>query len=431
MERFGLYPELRSRVTPEEIVQRMRRDIELERKEVEQAWGRSATIAFALSYEGKDPQKVALVTNALASFYVDENLKLRERQAERTSEFLKSQLEEMKQKLQAEEARVSEFKARHSGELPQQMEANLATLERLNAQLHLNSEKQIRALERRERLAKPLAGPGTPGAEAGESLPERLARLNQELLELRTRYSGKYPDVVRLEKEIKTLKEQLAAAGEGSPSGKADGGAPDAVLAPLRGEFREVDSEIAALKAEEARLRQSVAQYEGRVENAPKRQQEFQELSRDYQTTKDMYDSLLKRYEEALLAQSMEHGKTAEQFRVLDPALPPKEPDGPNRLWLVLMGLILSFGAAVGAMALAEQLDTSFHDVDALRAFTRVPVLVSIPLIVTRVEARRRLLRFSAATLSVGVILAVLAWGSWYAAHEYEQLVYLLSRVRS
>jgi hypothetical protein len=167
------------------------------------------------------------------------------------------------------------------------------------------------------------------------------------------------------------------------------------------------------------------------VESAPRRQQQFQELSRDYQTTKDLYDSLLKRYEEALLAQSLEHGKTAEQFRILDTALPPNEPEGPNRLWLALMGLILSFGAAAGAMALVEQLDTSFHSSEALRAFTQVPVLVSIPLIVTRGDARRRLLRLSAATLSVAVVLSALAWASYYAAHEYEQLVYLLSRVRS
>ena len=431
VERFGLYPELSRKVTPDDIVQRMRRDIDLEPKGVEQSWGQRATIAFALSFEGRDPQKVALVTNALASFYVDENLKLRERQASRTAEFLKAQMEEIKQKLQAEEARVSEFKLRHSGELPQQMEANLATLERLNAQLHLNSENQIRAIERREKLLKPPGGAGALRIEGDEGPAERLARLKRELLDLRTRYSDKYPDVVRLEKEIAALRGLLGVPGEGPASGTAGGEAPEASLDPLQIQVRKADGEIEALRAEERRLRQMVAQYEQRVESAPRRQQEFQELSRDYQTTKDLYDSLLKRYEESLLARSLEHGQKAEEFRILDPALPPKDPHGPNRIWLALMGLLLSFGSAAGAMALAEQLDTSFHSVDALRAFTRVPVLASIPLIVTRAEARGRLLKFSAATLSVALLLTALCWASYYAAHEYEQLVYLLSRVRS
>src|SRR5881397_2833765 len=71
--RFDLYPALRQKVSSEAGVQRMRRDIEIELKGAEQTWGRGETIAFALSYRGRDPQKVAQVTNALASFYIEEN----------------------------------------------------------------------------------------------------------------------------------------------------------------------------------------------------------------------------------------------------------------------------------------------------------------------------------------------------------------------
>ena len=119
---------------------------------------------------------MALVTNTLASFYIEENLKARERQATGTTEFLKAQLAETKKRLDEQERRVSEFKRRYLGELPQQMQANLATLEALNAQLRLNSDNQVRAVERRQALAGParrgrllrpqvLAAPG--GARAG------------------------------------------------------------------------------------------------------------------------------------------------------------------------------------------------------------------------------------------------------------------------
>src|SRR6266850_6263934 len=113
--RFDLYPKLRGKASPEDVIETMRRDIGLDLKAVEGNWGRGATVAFALSYRGRDPQKVAQVANALASHYVEENLKAREAQASRTAEFLKSRLEEMKKKLDEQEGRIGQFKRRHVG----------------------------------------------------------------------------------------------------------------------------------------------------------------------------------------------------------------------------------------------------------------------------------------------------------------------------
>ena len=157
INRFGLYNNLKKHLQLEAVIERMRQDIRLELKQVERRGPEGATVAFNISYNGKDPQTVALVTNTLASFYIEENLKARERQAVGTSQFLRVQLEEMKKKLDEYERRVSEFKERYMGELPQQQDANLAILERLNTQLRLNSDSQIRTSEQRAALAKQLA----------------------------------------------------------------------------------------------------------------------------------------------------------------------------------------------------------------------------------------------------------------------------------
>src|SRR5437870_6805287 len=103
--RFDLYPEFRKRVSPEEVVERMRRDIRIEFKGGDPQLMRGPTIAFILSYRGRDPETVAKVTNTLASLFVEENVKRRERQAAGTAEFLRVQLEEMKGKLDQEERR--------------------------------------------------------------------------------------------------------------------------------------------------------------------------------------------------------------------------------------------------------------------------------------------------------------------------------------
>src|SRR2546426_1838604 len=131
INRFGLYADLRTHAPLEDVIGRMRGDIKLELKSAELRGLREATVAFTISYQGREPTTVALVANTLASFYNEANMKARERQASSTAEFLKAQLAETKKRLDEQEERVSGFKRRHLGELPQQMETNLATLDRL------------------------------------------------------------------------------------------------------------------------------------------------------------------------------------------------------------------------------------------------------------------------------------------------------------
>ena len=160
----------------------------------------------------------------------------------------------------------------------------------------------------------------------------------------------------------------------------------------------------------------------------PRREQEFKELSRDYESTRELYQSLLKRYEEAQLAESMEQRQKGEQFRVLDPALPHPEPAAPNRVRLLVIALVGSVSIAAAAVMLAEHVDTSFHTVDDLRAFSPVPVLVSIPLIVTLADLRRRRWHMRLATSAALVCLVLIAGLAYLAANGNERLVSLLVR---
>ena len=430
INRFGLYIELRGKSALEGVIERMRRDIQIDLKGVKPIEQGRATVAFSIGYRGSDPQTVAQVANSLASFYIEENLKARERQAVGTTEFLLVQLEETKKRLDEQERRVSAFKKGHIGELPRQLEANLATLERLNTQLRLNSDTRNRANERRAALAQQLAQ-----ADLFEQLGEadfrpaggpnataiRIARVKQELTELRTRYTDNYPDVIQKKAEIAALEGELARTkSDVEPNNKEPNKEKTAAVNPfvvqLQRAISEVEAEIAARKAEEQGLRRDINTYQQRVENTPRWEQEFQSLSRDYDTTKELYTSLLKRYEEAKLAESMEQRQKGEQFRILDPAAASEQPVAPNRVRLFLAGLVLSLGLALGTVVLAEQLDTSFHTVDELRGFTRFPVLVSIPPLLTEADASRRRRRIALVAVSAMVCLPLIVGSSYLIA---------------
>jgi len=249
INRFDLYVELRKQAALEDVIGRMRGDIRLEIKSAELRGLREATVAFAITYQGNDPATVALVTNTLASFYIDENLKARERQATGTAEFLKVQLSDTKKRLDDQEQRVSSFKRRHLGELPQQMDMNLQTLDRLHAQLRQNADSQTRAAERRQALTTQLAevesfattyanspnGPVVTFATPELREANRLAQKKEELAKARSQFHEKYPDVVQLAAEVAELERELAAARARAPkpdSTPTTPGPPAAVTSP-------------------------------------------------------------------------------------------------------------------------------------------------------------------------------------------------------
>jgi hypothetical protein len=149
-------------------------------------------------------------------------------------------------------------------------------------------------------------------------------------------------------------------------------------------------------------------------------------LKRDYGTAKESYDSLQKRHEEAQLAARLEQSRNAESFRVLDSAVVPTSPAAPNRMRLLIMAVFFAFAGAVGAMILAEHLDTSFHTVGELRLFTTVPVLASIPYVPARPTAAD-VLRLTACVAGVIVMCGLLAGFAYRTAKENTQLVWMLS----
>src|SRR5947209_12596349 len=449
INRFGLYVDLRERVPMDMLVARMRKDISLELKSTELKGLREATVAFTISYQGRDRETVSRVANTLASFYIEGNTKARERQATGTTEFLKVQLAETKKRLDELEQRVSGFKRRYLGELPQQMDTNLNTLDRLSAELLRNADSQTRANERKQTLSSQLAEAEsflTPGAGPGAQFatPElrdaaRLEQKNEELASLRLRFNDNYPDVALLAAEVAVLERELAAAmarqskrnSERNSEAKQTATPATPYVLRLREALNEVQTELKILKTEEGRLRSAAAAYQTRVENVPRREQEFMELSRDYESTRQLYGSLQKRYEEAQLAETMEQRQKGEQFRVVDPAVPNAQPAAPNRLRLLVMTLAGATGLAIAAVLLAEHLDTSFHAVDDLRAFSKAPVLVSIPRIVTKTDSRRRWWRMRLAATAASVGLLMIVGIVYVAAHGNETLVLLLAKVVS
>jgi len=420
LKRYDLYgPQTKDDM--EQSVTRFRRDVRVDLKGIDPVQGRGTTIAFTITVRGRDPKMVADVANELAGLYVAENSTIRERRATEAVQDVKREVDDAQARLDEQDRRTNEFKRRNMGQLPEQVAANLSMLERLNAQLALNNHNQVVAMERRTAMRRPSDGDMPVATSPEEALQMRLNQLNFDLTRLQRTYSDKYPDVILTKQEIENTKKQLAELG--SSSGKA----PAAKPTPTP---RATDSDLVALKAEDQRLRQMIAAYQSRVEVAPEREQQLQELSRDYRASREIYDAALKRYHDAQAAVDVERRRAREEFQVLETAFPAREPAAPNQPKLVLLGVLLACAATGAVVMLAEQLDTSFHGVDDLRSFSKLPVLVTIPEITTRADRTRRRWRLRLAA-SAGVIGLLLIVGIAYFGAHHDVLITLLTRTGS
>jgi polysaccharide chain length determinant protein (PEP-CTERM system associated) len=392
---MDLYPELTRQGFLEGAIARARRDLTI------QLQGNT----FRIYFEERDPVKAARTANRVAESFIASNLKLRENQAQGTSSFLETELEKTKSRLEIQEAKIAEFKRQNLGDLPEQRDTNLRSVEQLQTKLEINVDALDKAETRRLLLQSQMAelrnqrsgsrrstltalgvAPATPDK------PSRLDQLRAQLAELRARYTDRHPDVIRTRAEIAQL-EALEKAQRTPPpaaSSTVASATPAAAdddddAAPrtdpmLKAEVASVDLEIRSLKTERERILGDIARVQGRLENVPRVEQELLSLTRDYDNIKNSYESLLDKRLNARLYENLEKSQQGESFTIIERALPPTSPYGPNKVLVLGLGLIA--GGLLGLLAalLRERSDHTYPDVESLQqAFPGLPVLATIP----------------------------------------------------
>ncbi len=369
---FNLYPELRAKLGHEQVLDTMRHHILIELK---QSSGTGPS-SFTITYSGSSPQTVARVANQLAASFIQWNLRDREAEALGTTDFLSKELHDTKTQLDGLEEQLRAYKLQHLGELPDQMPANMQTLSRLQVGLQANVDAQNR-LDQEAFLLKE-SPESAPGASTGvpsphQQLRAREAAAQQELAELRQRYTPAHPDLIKKEAEVKALHAQVLASAPASPLAAV----PESGAA-VRLEI--IENERRRLAAEQGKIQGQIASYQGKVDASPIREQEVSQLLRDYDTAKEHYRSLLDKTYSAEMATELERRQEGESFTMLDAARVPDRPVRPNRLAYLSGALLFSLLLGVAVAVLREIFDNSIKTEEELhQALPGVLLLGSTP----------------------------------------------------
>ena len=422
---FDLYPKQRKRLAPEELTDLMRDDITIEPIKSPETRNLGT---FTISFKAADPHLAQQVTNKLTSLFIEENSKSHEAQSTGTTNFLVEQLQAAVADLNQQEARVRDFKMRYLGELPQQQQENLQILAELNIQLQNTSAALSRAREQQVYLESlisqygslPAAGavtPGTVGVSPTETIKAELTRLRNERADLLARYTDKYPDVVKIDEQIKRSGDLLAASTKGSEPAKegtvqessksARLPERDATTAQLKSQLEANRLEIQDDTEDAKQTKARIAEYQRRLNLTPVHEQELAGMLRDYNLSKQNYDDLLNKKKQSELATSLERHPQGQQFRIIDPPSLPMKPSGPAHIKISLGGLAAGIALGVALAFLTEARDHSLRDEEELRRVFAFPLMVGVPMLLSKVEERRRS-RVKALEWFVGVTLCLL-----------------------
>ena len=473
---FGLYPNKRRSDTTEQLIRRMRHDIGLKAvtaKVIDPVTGQPhrATIAFNLSYDGQTPAVAQKVDNELTSLYLNENLKTRTQQASDTYKFLTSETQKLQTHINHLEAKIATFKEKHLNSLPDLQQLNLQLLDRNEIRLS-ESNSDLRALkDRKTFLEGQLAqiNPNAPiiGSDGRPVLDpqSRLLALETKYATERAKYYPDYPDVVRLKREIRSLKKQIGGVSDtraqakeaavlksklAAEQTKYSAAYPDVIklkaeLAALQARMKKeasepsappekpqnpayimlnaqlqaVKSNISATIRQRKQLNDKIANYQKDLSETPSVQRKYRDLRRDYENSQHQYLKLKSKQMDAKIGEQMEKDREGERFSLIDPPNLPQRPAKPNRLAIIVMGFVLSLGGGLGYAAIAEGLDKSVHGARALVGVIGEAPLSVIPYIENSsdLERREKMRKFAIASAVAGAIMAVLLvqflWIPW------------------
>jgi len=245
IEEMDLYTELRlGGASMQKVARAARRNLTVEV---------TGSTVFRVFFKGKDPDLVARTANRLAELFIQENLRLREKQASGTSAFLEIEQRETKEALEDQESKIATYKRRFIGQLPEQRDTIILTIEQLQHKLEMNHDAIERAELRRlylqrqsaEEVAENVINPAT-----------RLEMLRTQLSEAESRYTERHPDIVKIKAEIYRLE-----AAEASRVDDANEPAPVRVRPAQQLEMNALALEVKQLEAEQARIVEDRAVY--------------------------------------------------------------------------------------------------------------------------------------------------------------------------
>jgi polysaccharide biosynthesis transport protein len=355
--------------------------------------------AFSLHYRNPDSERATEVAKRLGQLFVTYNQKNRQQAAQGASKFLAQQAEDVSRQMRAVDEEIRVFKSQHGDALPEYIQRNEASLDRVNHELE-NLQQAILQSEEKEGLLAVQLSQTSPNMMTSAGDLTDLATVKAKYAEAQQRYTPDHPEVKRLKEALRVLSEDQKSTTAGGIVQNAN----NPLYQTTASQLQSVRKELAGYRAQVARKQTEAGQYEAFLRRTPGVEREYSDIIRRRTALQTTYQGIQDKLQNAQISQNFESEQGGERFSVIRAPYPGRLPVYPNRIGLILLGVVLGGLLSGIAIVVAEATDSSVRDVSDLPMFGgEASVLASIPRISTARDRRKRR-------------LAVVGWAVAYTA---------------
>ena len=378
---------------------------------------------YTISYQDPNAALAKKVVQSLLTIFVETSLGKTRQDISSSQRFIEEQLQQYQQKLTDAESALTEFKRKHIGMMPGQGGDYYSKLAETSAQLRQAQLDQQEATNRRNQLKRQLTDeePELTAAAAAVSthseVDTRIQALEKQMDQLRLQYTDLHPDIQATKRLIGKLEAQKKIDLAGRKGDPASSRIQNPVYQQLTIAIAEADATVSSLGARVAEYQRRYGALRDASNMIPQVEQDYTQLTRDYDVYRQNYDALLKRRESVIMSGEVESKTDTVDFRVIDPPFVPSQPAWPNRPLLLSLVALGGLVAGIAVAFLLSQLRRTVTDRRALRELTGLPLLGAVSRVETN-ETRRRHRK--------GLLAYLAALGSLIAAYGAVMIVQLV-----
>ena len=320
-----------------------------------------------VSVTAKDPVMAARMANELVWAYIDQNLETKLMAAKDAVQWLNDRINDEREKVEAAEKALLQYKEKHQIITGFSSDAENITAQKLAELNNQVVEVELQRVEAETRYRQAIFLIDTP--DMLDSIPEVLSNdlvneikkmevaLFNRMSEFSKKYGQNHPKMVAIESELADLKKRKAVEAE-------------RVVNSLNNEYK------LALAREEA-LKQALAQQKNESLSLNKKAVQFGVLQREAESSRHMYELLIKRFKETSLIEEMKTGN----IRIIDRAEVPQAPVGPNKMRNLMLAVVLGLALGVGLAFFLENLDNTIKLPEEIKEQLKIPYLGPVPMI--------------------------------------------------
>lgn len=325
-----------------------------------------------VQFAAQDPKLAAEVVNAHLQNYKEENFKSRYDATMQASDFLSSELEELRKKMEKSDA--AEVAYEQQNQIWMIDASQNTTTQKLSLLSNALTSVQTELAEKE--AAYDLAHTENGGTVAAQSdqrvqgLMKDKEGLDEQYAEALAQFGPNWPKVQVLKAQDEALSAELNTS-------KADA-------------LHVIDNQYHQIEAREALLERDLNRQEILANNMNQKLVEYNLLKHDAESNKELYDGLLEKLKEA----GITAGLRSSNIRIVDPALVPSAPSEPRKTRNIMLAFLVGLVGGIGLAFLREYLDNTIKSPGDVQSLAGLPCLAVVPSFAGR-NGNRSLAKFS------------------------------------